>query len=103
MAVVAVTSWRIHPGRGQDFLSTVSAAKKIHERLGGRVRVVQAGPGPRPLTVAYIIEVDDMVKYGEFVEKLNSDAEWQTLWTAAQSNPSAELVEQGIAQDLPLP
>lgn len=103
MAVIAVTAWQINPGRGQQFISNVVEAKKIHERLGARVRVVQGGPGPRPGAVTYLLEFDDMVKYGEFVQKMAADAEWQAFWTRAQSDPSGEILEQGLAQDLPLP
>ena len=100
MAVVAVASWRIIPGHGPQFAANVATAKKIHERLGARVRVLQSGPGPRPLTISYVTEFDDMVKYGEFSEKLSSDSEWQKFWTQAQVDPSGQLLEQTLAQDV---
>ncbi len=103
MAVVSVITWRPLPGRVPQFLGSVSEAKKIHERLGARVRVLQAGAGPRPLTVAYVTEFDDMVKYGEFAVKLETDQEWQAFWAKAGADPAAEIVESGLANDLTLP
>ncbi len=102
MAVVSVDTWRPLPGRLPEFLSIGSEAKKIHERLGARVRVLRAGAGPRPGTITYILEFDDMVKYGEFAVKLETDQEWQALGAKIGEAP-AELVEQGLASDLTLP
>ena len=102
MAVVSVFSWRPLPGRLPEFLGTLSEGKKIHERLGARVRALQAGAGPRPGTITYILEFDDMVKYGEFAVKLETDQEWQALGAKIGEAP-AELVEQGLASDVTLP
>ncbi len=103
MAVVSVFSFRPLPGRLPEFLGLCSEAKKIHERLGARIRALQAGAGPRPGTITYILEFDDMVKYGEFVEKLNVDQEWQAFGAKLGADSPVELVEQGLANDLTLP
>ncbi len=103
MAVVSVITFRPLPGRLPEFLGSLPEAKKIHERLGARIRVLQAGPGPRPRTITYVQEFDDMVKYGEFAEKLNVDQEWQAYFAKFWSDPSVELVEQGLASDVTLP
>ncbi len=103
MAVVSVLSWRPLLGRLPEFLGLCSEAKKIHERLGARIRTLQAGAGPRPGTITYILEFDDMIKLGEFVEKLNVDQEWQAFGAKLGSDPPVELVEQGLASDLTLP
>ncbi len=103
MAVVSVITFRPLPGRLPEFLGSLPEAKKIHERLGARIRVLQAGPGPRPRTITYVQEFDDMVKYGEFAEKLTVDQEWQAYFAKFWSDPSVELVEQGLASDVTLP
>ena len=105
MAIVSVSSWRIAPGRGPEFIATCAEAKKIQERLGARVRILQAGAGPRPLTLTYVVEVDDWTKFGEFNAKAESDTEWQALLQRVgnESPPAGELLESGLAQDLPLP
>ena len=36
-AIVQVNTWRVRAGRLQEFMATTASAKKIHERLGGKV------------------------------------------------------------------
>ncbi len=48
MAVATVSIWRPNPGRFQDFLGAVTQARKIHERLGGKVRVEPTLNEPPP-------------------------------------------------------
>ena len=103
MAVVSVLSFRPLQGRLPEFLGLCSEAKKIHERLGARIRVLQAGAGPRPGTITYILEFDDMVKLGEFTEKSNADQENQAFMAKMGANGPAEVVEHGLASDLTLP
>ncbi len=103
MAVVSVFSFRPLSGRLPEFLGLCSEGKKIHERLGARIRVLQAGAGPRPGTITYILEFDDMVKLGEFVEKSNADQENQAFTAKVGLNPPVELVESSMASDLTLP
>ncbi len=103
MAVVSVITFRPLPGRLPEFLGSLPEAKKIHERLGARIRVLQAGPGPRPRTITYVQEFDDMVKYGEFAEKLNVDQEWQAFVAKVGADPPFEIVESSIESDVTLP
>ncbi len=44
-----------------------------------------------------------MTAFANFSDKLASDAEWQKFWTGigAQPDPSATLVSQSLAQDVP--
>ena len=44
-----------------------------------------------------------MVKYGEFYEKVIVDQENQAWLAKFEADPSAELIEAGIASDLTLP
>ncbi len=103
MAVVNVTVWRPQDGRAAEFLGQVAQAKKIHERLGGRVRVLQASIGPNPFTVHYVVEHDDERAFGEFMGKMASDQEWQSFWAGALTNPSAQPLEGSLLADMPLP
>ncbi len=105
MSVVQITNWRITAGRNVDFLALVSEAKKIHERLGGRVRVRQATfAGENAGRVAYVIEHDDMMALASFGQKMQADSEWQAFVTKAFGpNPSATLMSNAIATDVVLP
>ncbi len=40
MAVVQRATWKVRPGKTQEFLANVATARKILERLGARVRVL---------------------------------------------------------------
>ncbi len=103
MAAVSVITFRPFTGRVPELLGSLSEAKRIHERLGARIRVLQAGAGPRPGTITTVLEFDDMVKYGEFTEKLNADQEWQAFVAKVGANPPFEIVESSIERDLTLP
>ena len=56
MAVVAVFSWKVKPGRMQEFRGRVAEAQKIHERLGARVRVLLPQYSGEP-NVAYLTQL----------------------------------------------
>jgi hypothetical protein len=89
MTIVSMNVWQPGPGRAADFAAGVSAAKKIHERLGARVTVWQTVVGGTPNTVAYTTEFDDMTAFGTFADKLATDEEWQAFWAAATSSTDA--------------
>ncbi len=77
MAVAQVVQFRIVPGRNEEFAKNVAAGKKIHERLGGRVRVWTALiAGPNTGIVSYVIEHDDLAAFADFSAKLTADPEW---------------------------
>jgi hypothetical protein len=100
-AVAMVSIWRPRDGRLQDFATNVAKAKKIQERLGGRVRVWQSSFGGQPLSFVYVIEVGSWKAFGEFGEKLQSDPEWQKFWTEAQAKPSADLLQNSVITEAP--
>jgi len=78
MALLTVAQFRVVPGKFQEFGANVATAKKIHERLGGRVRVWNAVvAGPNSGLVSYAIEHQDWASYASFNEKLATDSEWQ--------------------------
>jgi hypothetical protein len=78
MAVIQVSQFRVVPGKFQEFTANVAKAKKIHERLGGQVRVWTALiAGPNSGLVSYVIEHKDMAGFATFSDKLAADSEWQ--------------------------
>jgi hypothetical protein len=104
MAVTSLSLWAVRPGKAAEFAANIAQAKAIHTRLGGSVRVRQIlFGGPSSQQFAYAIEVPDMTAFANFSDKLASDAEWQKFWTGigAQPDPSATLVSQSLAQDVP--
>ncbi len=101
MAVASIGIWRPVPGRSQDFFAAVAQARKIHERLGGKVRIWQTQFGGTPMTFGYVIEHADWNKFGQFGAKLETDTEWQQLTTDYLANPSAELVQSSVVAEPP--
>jgi hypothetical protein len=105
MAVLTTTVWRMRPGKAQDFLANVASAKKILERLGGRVRVVNQAVGTYAPAFIFIIESADWKAYGELQTKMETDSEWQAFFARAilnNANPSADLIGTGLSTDVPL-
>ena len=105
MATVAnMNVWKPRSGKLQEFMAVVNKAKRIHERLGGRVRVWNAQFGGQPQTTGYVIEHADWKKVGEFTAKLETDDEWLRLvaeWTALREAP-ADLVQSGLFVEVPI-
>jgi hypothetical protein len=102
MAVVTVHTWRIHPGRLQEVLRNVSEARKIHERLGGRVRMWQTALGGEANSVVYVIEHESMSAYGAFTDKLMADNGWQSFLQRIMESeaPGAEHVSSSLLTEL---
>ncbi len=102
MAVISVHIWRVKPGRLQEVLGYVAEARKIHERLGGRVRTWQPIIGGEPDTFSYVVQFEDIAAYGNFSSKLLADGEWQSFMQRVVGNadPSAELVSSSLLQPL---
>lgn len=102
MATIAqVATWRARDGKVQDFLGKVATAKKIHERLGAKVRVFQTVIGGQPLSAVYVIEHASWAEYGKFGEKLEKDTEWQSFWQEALARPTADLLQNGLLAEAP--
>jgi hypothetical protein len=102
MATVAsVHIWRPLPGKFQEFMAIVGKAKKIHERLGGHVRVRSTQFGGTPSSVIYAIEhAGGWSAFGAFTEKLATDSEWLSLGQSAQANPTAELASSAVTVEV---
>jgi hypothetical protein len=56
-----------------------SGEKDPPARLGGQVRIFQGQVGSDAGTLAYVIDHADGAAFGEFIDKLNGDGEWQQL------------------------
>lgn len=94
--VLYLTSFRTVPGRLADHLTAQGTARKHLERLGGRVRTVQA-IGRAPSTIGTMIGFDGFEHYGEFGAKFAVDEQWATFWMGLSADPPAEQVETAVA------
>ena len=101
MAIAQVGYWRSRPGRFEDTIKVCKEARKIHERLGAQVRVLQTQLGSDAGTVTYVIEHADGAAYGQFIDKLNGDGQWQQLVASFQKDQPAESARSNLLQDLP--
>ena len=103
MAVAQVAQFRIVPGRNEEFTKNVAAAKKMHERHGGRVRVWTAlAAGPNTGIVSYVIEHDDLAAYADFAAKLTADPEWVEFVakTLGRADPSGTFQGTTLANEI---
>ncbi len=48
-----------------------------------------------------MIDHADGAAFGQFIDKLNGDGEWQQLATSFQKDPPAEPVRSNLLQELP--
>jgi len=103
-AVSTIFLWRPRPGRLLDLIAAAAAGKKVHERLGGKVRAWNSQFGGESTTLGYVIEHADWKRFGEFTANLESDKEWQALmagWTS-QRDPIADLLGSQVVVEAPL-
>jgi hypothetical protein len=105
MAVLQSSVFRVRPGKTQEFMANVATAKKIVERLGARVRVVNQVVGTNAPCTAFITESADWKAYGEFQAKSATDSEWQKFISKAildNRDPDADLIATGLSTDVPV-
>jgi hypothetical protein len=100
MAVASISVWRARDGRQADFMANVATAKKIHERMGAKVRIWQTLFGPQTLTVGYVIEHRDWAAFADFTNKLQTDTEWQEFFTGALADPSADWLQNSLVSEI---
>jgi len=48
-----------------------------------------------------VIQHPDGAAYGQFIDKLNGDGEWQQLVASFQKDPPAEPEQSNLLQELP--
>ena len=100
-AVAQLATWRPRDGHLQEFLANVATAKKIHERLGAKVRVWQTMFGGQAMSLGYVIEHAGWEAFGKFGAKLEADAEWQAFWSKALANRTGELLQNSVVVEAP--
>jgi len=85
-------------------MANVAMGKKILERLGAKVRVVNQLVGSNAPCTAVIVESVDWKAYGEFSAKRDADSEWQNFISKISSNsdPEADQIATGLSVDAPL-
>jgi hypothetical protein len=96
-----ISTFLVNPGRGADFLTGVTEAKKLHLKMGAdQVWVTQHISGGNPGTIGYMLVFESAEKWGKFTDALYTNTEWLAFWTKAQENPSAVIVDQSMYSDL---
>ncbi|HTF32096.1 MAG TPA: hypothetical protein VK714_00155 [Myxococcota bacterium] len=98
-AVATVATWRPRDGKINEFVAKVATAKKIHERLGGKVRVWQTAIGGQPMTFGYVIEHASWAEFAKFSEKMEKDTEWQSFWADASAHVTADLIQNSLVTE----
>jgi len=85
-------------------MANVATAKKIIERLGARVRVLNQVVGTNAPCTVFITETADWKAYGEFAAKLDADSQWQGFVAKFTSNrdPEADLIATGLSTEVPV-
>jgi hypothetical protein len=101
MALAQVATWRPRPGRYEDFVKDCNQARKIHKRLGAEVRIWQPQLGSQANMITYVVQHADGAAFGQFLDKLNADGEWQQLVASFVKNPPAEQEQSNLLQELP--
>jgi len=101
-AITVVAVWRPRDGRVQEFSAKVVTAKKIHERLGAKVRVHQSAIGGEPNAVHYVMEHASREDFGKFGEEMAADSEWLQFWGDAATDPTADLLQNFAVNELPI-
>lgn len=88
--------WRARPGRMEDFIGNVMDSIPHIERLGGSGRQMQSAVGAHPMTMLTTVGFADLDAYGEYTDKLGTDAEFQAYWAEVMKDPTADLVRSGL-------
>ena len=106
MAVRMAATWRVHPGRQEDFVKLANDWKPIAERYKMRnqqLLQVAAGNAEMPFnTVIYTAEFDKGVDYGAWLDGQGNDPGMQEWLAKAFGEGSpAELVASTILNEVP--
>jgi quinol monooxygenase YgiN len=91
MAVIAMFTYDVKPGRMDDFRAKLN--KAAEPRFASRImpksfRLFRSTvPGPDTGSVIMMLEYDDMAAYGERTAFENSNPEWKKLFEAQPDSP----------------
>ena len=103
MPVLRATESRILPGRRQQWSEVTRDLKKIVDRHGANLRVLELIYGGPPGTVLISSINDSFETVAKRYEAINSDKEFQALMARAATLPGfpfAEPVETRLAEDI---
>jgi hypothetical protein len=103
MAIVQTALYRVRQGKNQQFLLDVTVARKILERLGARVRVLNQIIGTNAPCTIVIIESEDWQAYADLQTKMETDFEWQKVVAKAvldNRDPVADPIGTGLSTDI---
>ena len=85
-----VTTWRVNPGRGADFLTGVAEAKKLHLKMGAdQVWVIHTVSGGNAVPISDQLVFESAVKWGKFADAARSYTAWLAFMAKYSHNPSA--------------
>lgn len=105
MAIVHAFTWKVKPGGRQEFQGEIATAKRMIERLGANVRVLDRQMGYNAPCIVFIMESSDWKAFGELQGKMQSDRELLAFWSNAHvDNPNrpAEIADIALENDLPV-
>jgi hypothetical protein len=100
MGVILATQWRARPGRLADLVGAVMTSTPHIERMGGNPRAMQSVIGRHPMTLLTSITFGDLDSYGEYGDKLATDAQWQEFWADTVADPPADLIRSGVYMNI---
>jgi hypothetical protein len=93
MAVFAIFTYGIKPGRLNDFLAKLgqAAGSQFNSPVMPKsVRMFRNSvPGPDTDSLILVIEYEDMAAYGARTAFENSNAEWRALFSSQPDSPEA--------------
>ena len=104
MAVLQSPLWEVAPGRRQELIGHAAHSKKIHERHGCKVRLLQVEiAGTNSNRLAYILRHENLTAFGKFSAALQADEEWLAFQqnVIGSASPAGTLVSHGLAVELP--
>jgi hypothetical protein len=105
MAMIAIFTYDVKPGRMGDFTAKLQAA--AHSKFNGKVmpKVIRlfrrTVPGPDTGLVALMIEYENMAAYGVRTDYEISNAEWRELFAAKQNSPEMLVCVELLTEIVP--
>lgn len=98
--IAEVYSWKANPGKTTEMMQSMAQAKAIQEKLGIKVSAYATSMGTDGF-IDYVLRYDSLEAWGEARDAMNSSAEWNQYWVAAQQNSAGTLLSSitGINMD----
>ena len=79
MALYATNTVRIKPGHVQEYLSYAQKVIPIYEKYGVKFHGAFTAVGGEGNVAVYLVSVRDWAAYGDMVQKLQGDADFQAV------------------------